>query len=146
MAVTKLNLHGVNWLLKYTFLFLSAAEGQRPRNYLSCCSCYSSWIFHLMYALSTSITLLPLHFSLSLRHTSLFLTPPSPSLSTHLCLSTNVYLPVSTYLHQHTYLSISTHLPIYFNTPTYLYQHTYQCMSTYHHLPTYFFQSLNISI
>ena len=33
--------------------FLSVAEG-RPRNYLSCC-----WIFCLIYALSTSPTMLP---------------------------------------------------------------------------------------
>ena len=35
---------------------LSAAEGQRPRNYLSCCSC---WIFRLVYALSSPTTVLP---------------------------------------------------------------------------------------
>ena len=33
-------------------LLLSAAEGQRPRNYLSCCC----WIFPLIYVLSTSTT------------------------------------------------------------------------------------------
>ena len=37
-------------------LLLSAAEGQRPRNYSSCCC---SWIFCLIYALSTSTTMLP---------------------------------------------------------------------------------------
>ena len=31
--------------------------GRRPRNYSSCCCC--SWIFHLIYALSTSTTVLP---------------------------------------------------------------------------------------
>ena len=36
-------------------LFLSAAEGQRHSNYLSCCS----WIFCLIYVLSTSTTVLP---------------------------------------------------------------------------------------
>ena len=36
--------------------FLSAAEGQRPGNYSSCCC---SWIFRLIYALSTSTTVLP---------------------------------------------------------------------------------------
>ena len=36
-------------------VFLSAAEGQRPKNYLSCCC----WIFRLIYALSTSTTMLP---------------------------------------------------------------------------------------
>ena len=38
--------------------FLSAAEGQRPCNYSSCCS----WIFRLVYALSTSTTVLPPFF------------------------------------------------------------------------------------
>ena len=68
------------------------------------------------------------HFSLpSLSHTSLFLTPPSPSLSHYLyqhnyiCLPTIIYLPSSTYLHQHTYLL----MPIYQQIPT------------YHHLPPY---------
>ena len=36
-------------------ILLSAAEGQRLSNYSSCCS----WIFHLIYALSTSTTMLP---------------------------------------------------------------------------------------
>ena len=40
-----------------SFLLLSAAEGQRPRNFLSC-----SWIFCLIYALSISTTMLPLDF------------------------------------------------------------------------------------
>ena len=35
---------------------LFAAEGQRPRNYWSCGSC---WIFHLIFALSTPTTVLP---------------------------------------------------------------------------------------
>ena len=39
------------------YAFLSGAEGQRPRNYSSCCSC--CWIFHLIYAFSTSTTMLP---------------------------------------------------------------------------------------
>ena len=38
---------------------LSAAEGQRPSNYSSCCC---SWIFRLVYALSTSTTVLPPFF------------------------------------------------------------------------------------
>ena len=74
-------------------LLLSAAEGQRPRNYSSCCC----WIFHLIYALSTPTTVLPLifpyvshplshssfplsHSSFPLSHSSLSLTPPSLSL------------------------------------------------------------------
>ena len=40
---------------------LPAVEGQRPRNYLSCYFC-CCWIFHLIYALSTSTTVLPLFF------------------------------------------------------------------------------------
>ena len=40
-------------------LLLSAAEGQRPRNYSSCCC---SWIFRLVYALLTSTTVLPPFF------------------------------------------------------------------------------------
>ena len=54
------------------YLFLSAAEGQSPRNYLSSCS----WI----YALSTSTTVLPRIFSLYLLP-SLSLLPPPLSLS-----------------------------------------------------------------
>ena len=38
-------------------MLLSAAKGQRPRNYLSCC--YSCRISHLAYALSTPTTMLP---------------------------------------------------------------------------------------
>ena len=114
---------------------LSAVEGQRPRNYVSCC-----WIIHLIYALSTSATLLPLHFSLS--HFSLpSPSPPSPlpiylPMSIYLCLLTYEYptciyrptyinIPISTFLytyhnlpthtnlHQHTFLPISTHCPFY---------------------------------
>ena len=40
---------------------LPAFEGHRPRNYLSCYFC-CCWIFHLIYALSTSTTVLPLFF------------------------------------------------------------------------------------
>ena len=41
------------------FLFLSAAKGQRPRNYSSCCCCCSCWTFDLINALSTPTTMLP---------------------------------------------------------------------------------------
>ena len=71
-------------------VFLSAAESQRPRNYLSCCC---SWIFCLIYALSTSTTLTPpSFFSLSL------LAPLSlshSSLSISLSHSSNSLLPLS---------------------------------------------------
>ena len=122
-------------------LFLSAAEGQRPRNYLSCCS----WIFRLIYALSTSTSLtlplflsspslsqFPVFTSLSLATPCLSLTTPclSPSLS-HYSLS----LPMSIYLCLLTciYLLTSTYLPIYIKTPTYvnLPSSTYLPMSTY---------------
>ena len=43
------------------FLF-SAADGRRPRNYLSCCC--TCWIFRLVYALSTPTTVLPVFFIL----------------------------------------------------------------------------------
>ena len=108
----------------------SAAEGQRPRNYLTCCS----WIFRCIYALSTSTTLLPFHFSL--------LPPPlSHSLSTYLCLLTNVY-PTCMYLHTYVYLPTSIfyinkptygYLPMYINlpSPTYLHDNTYLFQHTY---------------
>ena len=51
-------------------LLLSAAKGQRPRNYLSCSCC---WIFHLIYALSTSTTVLPLIFLNILNYHSIYL-------------------------------------------------------------------------
>ena len=59
---TKMEQHpGPNPTFKQTLSknlhLLSAAEGQRPRNYSSCCCC--SWIFCLIYALSTSTTVLP---------------------------------------------------------------------------------------
>ena len=82
-------------------MFLSGAEGQRPRNYLSCHSSSYSWIFCLIYALSTSTNLLPLHFSHSLSH-----------LHTYLPLHT--LLPMSTYQHIPAYVNIpsSTYLPL----------------------------------
>ena len=61
-------------------------KGKRPRNYLSSCP----WIFHLIYTLSTSTTLLSLHFLLSMS-----LLPPLLSL-TPAYLRTYVYLPMPT--------------------------------------------------
>ena len=55
----------------------------RPRNYLSCCC---SWIFRLIYALSTPTTLLPLHFP----PLSSLLPPP---LTPHLPLSLSLTPP-----------------------------------------------------
>ena len=51
-------------------LLLSAAEGQRPRNYSSCCC---SWIFCLIYALSTSTTVLPPFFNILNLSSSIFI-------------------------------------------------------------------------
>ena len=120
---------------------LSAVEGQRPRNYVSCC-----WIIHLIYALSTSATLLPLHFSLS--HFSLP-SPPSPlpiylPMSIYLCLLTYEY---PTCIYRPTYINI----PIYINTPTFVYLpmcvylpiYVYPASSTYINIPTYLCLSTN---
>ena len=75
--------------LKITFL--SAAEGQRPRNYSSCCC---AWIFCLIYALSTSTTMLPPIFCITLSiypsiHVAVFL---SVNLSIDLFHSLNINL------------------------------------------------------
>ena len=113
----------------YSQYFLSAAEGQRPRNDFSCCSC--SLIFCLIYALSTSTTLTPPSvFSLSL------LPPPLSLLllsllsfysllpmSIYLCLLSYVYLTCS-------YLPTYVYLPTYINIPAYLYQYIYLCPHT----------------
>ena len=78
---------------------MSAAEGQRPRNYSSCCS----WIFRLIYALSTSTTLLPqffisfypsIHISITLH--SIFLSINRSS-SIFICQSINWPLPFPKY-------------------------------------------------
>ena len=110
------------------------AEGQRPRNYLSCCC---SWIFRLIYALSTSTTLPPLHFHL-------YLLPLSPSL---LSLTPPFLLPPYVYLTMPSYLCLPTiiYLPNFFYLPTnanlpsstFLYQNSYLPMSTYQHIPIY---------
>ena len=74
---------------------LSAAVGQRPRNYSSCCC----WIFLLIYALSTSTTMLPPFFKycklslyLSIYHSTLYLSI-NPSSSIFICQSINRPLP-----------------------------------------------------
>ena len=69
--------------------FLSAAEGQRPRNYLSwCCSCFST------------------HLSLP-TYTYLHVSTNLPT-STYQHLPTNTYLPTPTYQH----LPTNIYLPI----------------------------------
>ena len=72
----------VRWFL------LSAADGQRPRNYSSCCCC--SWIFHLIYALSTSTTMLPPIFYKYFKSIN-------PSSSIFFCQSINRPLPFPKY-------------------------------------------------
>ena len=106
-------------------LFLSAAKGQRPKNYLSFCCWFSSCIFHLKNLCNLSLSLCIFIIFLS------FCYCLSPYLSISL-LYMSTYLPMSIYLHQHTYLSISRHLPTYDYLPTYvnlptptnLHQHT----------------------
>ena len=133
---------------------LSAAKVQRPRNYLSCCS----WIFHLIYALSTPTTMLLQIFPyISLSHStlsSLFLLflyllkclptylfqPTDLSLPSYFHLLTYLYLPISTYLLISGYLCLSTYdyLPIsnYVPMSTYLDQHNYYRLPTYLHQHT----------
>ena len=69
-------------------LCLSAAKGQRPSNYSSCCS----WIFRLIYVLSTSTTVLPPIF-LNILNLSIY---PSPSIhpSIHLAVFFSVNLSI----------------------------------------------------
>ena len=93
-------------------MLLSVAEGQRPRNYLSCCCSYSlcSWIFYLIYAFSTPHTLKPLHFFLSLLLLSLSL----PYISLPLSVSHYLYLSLSLSL---SYSSISQSLNVNIQSP-----------------------------
>ena len=114
--------------------FLSAAEGQRPRNYSSCCC--SCWIFCFKNSRNLSLPLCII-IIFSIRR------PTYLSISTHLptydYLPTYVSLPTPTNLYQHTYLPILTHLPTYVYTPT----HTNPCQPTI--ICTYLYQSLSRS-
>ena len=94
----------LNWLfsgpnpIKIWSVVYVCGKGQRPRNYLSCCS----WIYCLINALSTPTTLLLLHFPLTL-------TPPSPSQShssSYVSLYHNISLPLS-----NLFLCLITSLP-----------------------------------
>ena len=78
---------------------MSATEGQRPGNYLSCSSC---WIFYLIYALSTSTNranpnyllvyfIIIYHFIYHAIYLPIIL---SHYLSSHLSLSLYIYLPI----------------------------------------------------
>ena len=85
-------------------VFLSAAEDQRPRNYVGSCCCYFC-IFCMIYALSTPTSVWPLSLPIYLPD------------STYLSLSTNIYSHIPTYQHLLTY----PYLP----TSTYLYLSLY---------------------
>ena len=81
-------------------LLLSAAKGQRPRNYSSCCC----WIFCLIYALSNSTTVVPpivlnilnyhSNLSLYLSITLFFYLSIYLSSSIYICQSINWPLPL----------------------------------------------------
>ena len=139
------------------YLLLSAAEGQRPRNYLNCACSSSCWIFclsvhyHLQppcYRTNELPLIFPSPFLLvsnSFLSFSLSLQPAYIYLPTYIYLSTSTYLPTSTYLHLPTfiYLPTSTYLclPIYVHLPTSTYlcppTYIYLPMSNYLHLPTF---------
>ena len=124
-SISKRNLTTASRKSFSCFVLLSAAEGQRSRNYLSCCCC----IFCLIYALSTPTTVLHSH-ALSLR--LIFYLP----MSTYLHPPTYIHLPTSSYLHPPTYI----HLP----TSTYLHPPTFIHLPTSTYVPTsiYLFLSL----
>ena len=108
------------------FCLRPKAKDQRPRNYLSCCSSSSCWIFCLIYALSTPSTILPLlsispsslslsflslwFLSLSLSLPILMSYDPFPTLTSHslsprsLCCSS--LLPAFIAPLSHIYLSL----------------------------------------
>ena len=79
-------------------LCLSAAKGQRPSNYSSCCS----WIFCLIYALSTSTTVLPPIF-LNILNLSIY---QSICLSVCLSICLSIYLSIHQSIWQYFFLSI----------------------------------------
>ena len=101
-------------------IFLSAAEGQRPSNYSSCC-----WIFRFKNSCNLSLSL---YFCLWPKAIDRYL--PSP---TYLCLPTDLHLPIYVYLPTSTYLLTYAYLP----TSTYLLTYAYLSMSTYLHQHTY---------
>ena len=92
--------------------FLSAAEGQRPRNYSSfycCClwpkagnylsyNCCSCWIFRLVYALSTPTTVLPPFiiylFFITIYHSAYRSVYCSIYPSVHHCIYLTLYLSI----------------------------------------------------
>ena len=96
------------------FLFSLRPKPKDSRNNLSCCC---SWIFHLIYELSTPTTVLPLFFiiiSLFYHYLSLYLPcylSITVYLSLYLCIYQSIYLSLSVNLSIDT-LSPQTHKPV----------------------------------
>ena len=112
---------------------MSAGEGQRPRNYLSCSS--SCWIFHLIYALSTSTTMLPQPRASFFQFQLIY-----PSI----CLSINqfVYQSINLFIYQWICLSINE--SVYQSIFMSMCQSN--CKSIYHYLLIYdYFRVVAIS-
>ena len=90
-------LEKIKLLLVTIFLFSLRPKPKDSRNNLSCCC---SWIFHLIYELSTPTTVLPLFFiiiSLFYHYLSLYLPcylSITVYLSLHLCITISMYLPI----------------------------------------------------
>ena len=143
-----------SWLNYPILLFLSAAEGQRPRNYLSCSCCCCSWIFHLSrpYQLpppcypfifpSLSHFSLPLSLLHPLSHSSLGLS------LTHSHLSITLSKIISIYHHINHYLSITISIIIYLSPYLSIYLSIYHtlCLSIYLSIYLSLFLSVNLSI
>ena len=113
------------------FCLRPKAKDQRPRNYLSCCSSSSCWIFCLIYALSTPSTILPLlsisPSSLSLSFLSLWFLSlslsPSPSL--FLCLMTPSQLWLHTLYLLAPFVAPLSSLPLLLLSLTSIYHYFY---------------------
>ena len=93
-------------ILNEKMQFLSPAEGQRPRNYLSCCC---SLIFRLIYASSTPTTMLPPFFKIFLKYHFIYLSIYlSPYLSITIYQSTflPIHLSISLSIYHYFYMSI----------------------------------------
>ena len=122
--------------------FLSAAEGQRPRNYLSCCC---SWIFCLIYALSTPTTLLPQNIIISYNHSTLSLFSIILSITPSIYLSLYLFKSIYLSLYQSLYLSItlSIIISIYHHIYPSIIISVYLFINSHHHaIPLFFPLSL----
>ena len=90
-------------ILNEKMQFLSPAEGQRPRNYLSCCC---SLIFRLIYASSTPTTMLPPFFKIFLKYHFIYL-------SIYLSITISIYNYLSIYLSTYPFINISVYLSLF---------------------------------